>query len=55
MDFTFALTFGVVELFELTMSCAKKQQAIRHAGRDPASRKHENHGFLLDLIQDPPE
>jgi hypothetical protein len=30
-------TFCLVELFELTMSCTKKQQAIRHAGLDPAS------------------
>jgi hypothetical protein len=31
------------------MSCAKKQQAIRHAGLDPASyRKFENSGFRLN-------
>jgi hypothetical protein len=26
----------------------KKQQAIRHAGLDPASRKLENYGFRLN-------
>jgi hypothetical protein len=30
------------------MSCTKKQQAIRHAGLDPASRKIENCGFRLN-------
>jgi hypothetical protein len=30
------------------MSCTKKQQAIRHAGLDPASGKIENYGFRLN-------